>query len=150
MKKALLIFTFALFCFTSIQCSSWSWKDCGNGKVGWTTANVTIDQPPVIGKNVTAKVCEINTSPIAWEISGYLVQSVHTLDINIFFSDFEFLRKGESRCWNINFLIPVGVRPNLTVQTIFQNALAAAGCAQFDFHFASSERGFLSLEYDSI
>jgi len=147
--KTLLVFIFALCCFAFIQpsfASSWTWKDCGDGgKFKWLTTNVAFVQPPVIGQNVTAQICEDNTSDIIWEISGVLTQSVHSLDINVYFTDYELLRRGASHCWNVTFPIPEGVRPNLEVQTLFQNALGAAGCAQINFNFANSEKKFLSF-----
>ncbi len=143
--KTIFVFIFALFCFTSIKCSSWTWKDCGaGGDVAWVTTNITFAESPVIGQNATGGICMENPSPVAWEISKIGVFSLNSADISTEFKDETQLHQGESKCWNLIFPIPERVPQDLKVQIFFMSEWMIFGCGEVDFNFATSEK-FLSF-----
>ncbi len=144
--KTTFIYIFALFCLTSIQCSSWTWKQCdGFGDFSWQTTNVTLDQPPVIGQNVTATICEMNPTWFVWGTSEVLISPAPEVFKTFYVEEKVNLVQGESHCWHLTFPIPEEVPQTLKVETRFQDLYVASGCAELHFDFSSSEKKFLSF-----
>jgi len=140
--KAVLVFMFALFCFTSIQCSFIpSWQDCEDHTglfPGWNTTNLTLDKRPVPGQSSTAAICVENLDTIEWDTTEVLTYAPGYIDV--YFLDKTSLKKGESHCWNVTFPIPEKAPQDLTVKLLFQNKLLSFGCAQLNLTFASHEK----------
>ncbi len=143
--KTLFALIFALFCFTSIQCSyTPPWKDCIK-VFGWKTMNVTLDKPPVAGQNSTATICMKNTMASPWTTqtvhlaNNGAITPVPLMDVRL--DDDVYIPRGESHCWNnLTFPVPEGVLQTWVVEITFENAFAMIGCADMTLTFPSSEK----------